>query len=125
MRLLLDTQIFLWYAQDSKKLSKLARPEIAAADEVFVSAASIWEASIKAGSGKLDVDPHWLIAAIDGSGFSELPVLARHAAAVAKLPRLHGDPFDRLLIAQAIAEPMRLLTADPVLPRYTPLAVLI
>ena len=79
---------------------------------MFVSAASIWEIAIKARLGKIDADPDALVAAIDASGFIELPVRAAQAARVGALPRLHTDPFDRLLIAQAIAEPLRLLTAD-------------
>lgn len=119
MRLLLDTQIYLWFLANSPKLSKNARTTISAADEVFVSAASIWEASIKAAIGKLQVVPGNLVAGIAASGFIELPVLARHAAAVTALPPHHRDPFDRLLIAQAIHEPMRLLTADRLLTKYS------
>ena len=119
MRLLLDTQIYLWFLADSRKLSKGARAMIADADEVFISAASIWEASIKAGIGKLQVAPDDLVAGIAASGFTELPVLSRHAAAVSTLPPHHRDPFDRLLIAQAMQEPMRLLTADGLLRRYS------
>lgn len=125
MRLLLDTQVYLWYLADSRKLSRRARGEIADADEIFVSAASIWEAAIKAGIGKLNVAAAGLVAGIRASGFAELPVSALHAARVAALPRHHGDPFDRLLIAQAIHEPLHLLTADAALSRYSELIVLI
>ena len=121
MRVLLDTQIYLWFLANSPKLSKAARAMIADADEVFVSAASIWEASIKAGIGKLEVVADDLVAGIAASGFSELPVLSRHAAAVSALPPHHRDPFDRLLIAQAVQEPMRLLTADSLLKKYSEL----
>ena len=124
MRLLLDTQIYLWYLADSPKLSKKARAQIAEADEVFVSAASIWEAAIKIGIGRLRAVPPDLVAGIAGSGFVELPVSAKHAAAVATLPTHHRDPFDRLLIAQAHGEPMRLLTADGLLTRYSDLVEL-
>ncbi len=119
MRLLLDTQVYLWFLANSPKLSKGARAMIAGADEVFVSAASIWEVSIKAGIGKLRVAPDDLVAGIAASGFAELPVLSRHAAAVSALPPHHRDPFDRLLIAQAMQEPMRLLTADGLLRKYS------
>ena len=124
MRLLLDTQIYLWYLADSPKLSKKTRAEIGEADEVFVSAASIWEASIKIGIGGLRAAPLDLVAGIEASGFVELPVSAKHAATVATLPPHHRDPFDRLLIAQAIHEPMRLLTADGLLKRYSDLVEL-
>lgn len=124
MRLLLDTQIYLWYLADSPKLSREARRTIREADEVFVSAASIWEATIKIGIGRLRAASASLVAGIAASGFVELPVSAKHAAAVAALPAYHRDPFDRLLIAQAISEPMRLLTADALLKRYSELVEL-
>lgn len=125
MRLLLDTHVYLWYLVDSPKLSRTARMTIASADEIFVSAASIWEATIKAGLGKVKADLPLLVEGIVASGFSELPVTAAHAAAVAQLRPLHRDPFDRLLIAQAIFEPLRLLTADPVLVEYSDLVELV
>ncbi len=123
MRLLLDTHIYLWVVTDDRRLSKAARKLIADADDVFVSSASIWEASIKAGLGKLDADVNQLVSAIETSGFSELPVRAVHGAAVRDLPDIHRDPFDRLLIAQAICEPLRLGTADGHLAGYTDLVV--
>lgn len=125
MRLLLDTHVYLWYLADSPKLSRTARMTIATADEIFVSAASIWEATIKAGLGKVKADLPLLVEGIEASGFSELPVTAAHAAAVAQLRPLHRDPFDRLLVAQAIFEPLRLLTADPVLVEYSDLVELV
>lgn len=125
MRLLLDTQIYLWYLADSPKLSRAARTAIASAEDVFVSAASIWEATIKVGLGKLKGDPVELVKGIQASGFSELQVTAIHAAAVAQLKPLHRDPFDRLLVAQAVSEPLRLLTADPTLVPYSDLVELV
>lgn len=121
MRILLDTHVYLWFLADSPRLPKKARTKISQADDVFVSAASIWEATIKAGLGKLDVDPADLVAGIEASGFVELPVRARHAARVDALPREHRDPFDRLLLAQALEEPMRFLTADGALAAYSEL----
>jgi PIN domain nuclease of toxin-antitoxin system len=118
MRLLLVTHIFLWAAVGSASLKAGARRMIREADAVFVSAASLWEIAIKARLGKLQADPDALVAAIDDSGFIELPVRAIHAAGVAKLPGLHKDPFDRLLIAQSMAEPLRFLTADTALKAY-------
>jgi len=119
MKVLLDTQIFLWFVADAPHLTKKMRTMIDDADEVFVSAASIWEATIKSAWGKLDADPEALVAAIGESGFVELPVRAAHAAAVAGLPRHHRDPFDRLLVAQAVSEPLHLATADRALRRYS------
>ena len=124
MRLLLDTHVFLWAVSGSRQLTPKIRAVIKGADEVFVSAASIWEIAIKVRLGKLEADPVAMVEAIEESGFKELPVRAAHAAHVANLPLLHADPFDRLLIAQAVTEPLRLLTADAGLARYSELVVL-
>ena len=125
MRLLLDTHVFLWCVKDDRLLTKSAREILAGATEVYVSSASIWEASIKAKLGKLDVDVDSLVSSIAESGFLELPVTAKHAAAVGRLPDVHSDPFDRMLIAQAICEPLRFLTADDLLGQYSDLVDLI
>jgi len=125
VRLLLDTQISLWYLADSGKLSKKVRSDIARADEVFVSAASMWEAAIKRGIGKLSVSTAGLVEGISGSGFAELPISALHASHAAALPHHHRDPFDRLLISQAILEPLHLLTSDTALKPYSELIVLV
>ena len=121
MRLLLDTQIYLWFLADSARLSKVAKQEIQHADDVFVSAASIWEASIKAALGKLTVDPSKLVEGILASGFTEMPILAAHGVLASALPPHHRDPFDRMLVAQAMAEPAHLLTADSTLGQYSEL----
>lgn len=121
MRLLLDTQVYLWFLADSARLSKAAKQAIQQADEVFVSAASIWEAAIKAGLGKLDVDVEKLAAGIEASGFTEMPIRAGHGLIAATLPPHHRDPFDRMLVAQAMAEPAHLLTADSLLSTYSEL----
>lgn len=118
MRLLLDTQVFLWFLADDKRLSATAKQQVVDADEVFVSAATIWEVAIKVGIGKLSVNPQDLIGEIASNGFVELPVLARHASLVSTLPPHHRDPFDRLLLAQAMAEPLLLMTSDAVLKAY-------
>jgi len=121
VNLLLDTQIYLWILDDSPRLNQRARDTILAADQVFVSAATIWEAVIKSALGKLRVDPTRLVEEIGRSGFVELPVTARHAAAVSALPMHHKDPFDRLLVAQAMTEPARFLTTDTALVSYSEL----
>ena len=123
MRLLLDTHVYLWSVADDRRLSRQARALILDADEVFVSSASIWEAAIKARLGKLDADVNRLVAEIEASGFSELPVKAVHAARVRDLPDIHRDPFDRLLVAQALSESLHLLTADSQLSPYTGLVI--
>lgn len=121
MRLLLDTHVYLWWLQDHPKLSKEGRSKIVSASEVYVSSASIWEATIKAGIGKLEVNVNELVAEIANGGFQELPITAKHAATVADLPDIHRDPFDRILIAQALCEPLRFLTADGILKGYSEL----
>ena len=122
MRLLIDTQIFLWWLADSRKLGKAARERIESADEVYVSAASIVECEQKIASGLLEADASELAQAIRGSGFQELPVRAHPAAAAASLARITGaDFFDRLLVAQAMAEPLRFLTANAALKGYSEL----
>jgi PIN domain nuclease of toxin-antitoxin system len=125
MRLLIDTQIFIWATQDNTRLSSQAKEIILAATEVFVSAVSIWEISIKSKLGKIKADPKRMIKAIQESGFYELPVTSIHAAGVELLPDHHRDPFDRLLLAQSLAEPLRLLTADAQLPKYSDLVILV
>jgi PIN domain nuclease of toxin-antitoxin system len=125
MRLLLDTHVFLWVVAGSPRLKPAARLLIERAEAVYVSAASIWEVAIKVRLGKLQANPDELADAIDGSGFIELPVRAAHGAAVARLTPLHNDPFDRLLIAQALTEPLRLVTADETLASYSDVVMLV
>ena len=125
MRLLLDTRIYLWFLADSARLSKAAKHEIQQADEVFVSAASIWEASIKAALGKLAVEPTKLVKGIQASGFTEMPIQAAHGVLASALPPHHRDPFDRMLVAQAMGEPVHLLTSDSLLSQYSELVRLI
>jgi PIN domain nuclease of toxin-antitoxin system len=121
MRILLDTHIFLWYVQDNPKLIIKFRSVIENAMEVYVSSASIWEAAIKTQIGKLDVNIEDLVRAIVSSGFQQLPITAEHAAATSRLTDFHRDPFDRLLIAQAMIEPLCFLTVDEKLKKYSSL----
>lgn len=123
MDLLLDTHIYLWHVTDDDLLSKKAKSLILAAESIHISAASLWEIAIKVKLGKLNADVDKLIAKMEPSGLRELYVTFRHAAQVAKLPLLHSDPFDRMLIAQAMSEPLYLLTADSQLPQYTDLVI--
>lgn len=115
--MLLDTHLLLWTISQPSRLSATTRKKIQSA-EVYVSAASIWEISIKAALGKLKADPTDVLAAVEPTGFSMLPITGQHAAKVAELPTLHKDPFDRMLIAQASIEPMILLTNDDALAAY-------
>jgi PIN domain nuclease of toxin-antitoxin system len=123
MRLLLDTHVLLWLMQGDTRLSPQARATIENAAEVYVSIGSIWEIAIKWRLGKMEESPEEVVATIEKAGLLELPVNARHAVATSKLPLLHRDPFDRLLVAQAITEPMRLLTSDAQLSAYSELVI--
>jgi PIN domain nuclease of toxin-antitoxin system len=125
VRILLDTHAFLWLVSDSPRLTSQAKTLIKNAEKVFVSSATIWEISIRVRLGKLKADPDELIEEMQKNGFDELPVYARHAKEVAKLPLHHGDPFDRLLIAQAKAEILHLVTNDSQLAPYSDLVVTI
>lgn len=125
MRLLLDTHILLWTLADDQRLSRKARRLIEDANEIYISAASFWELAIKISLGKLDADLDEIRSCCRESGFIELPVAVEHAMAIRELDSHHRDPFDRILIATAITEPMHLLTADSMVARYTSLAVLV
>jgi PIN domain nuclease of toxin-antitoxin system len=117
-RLLLDTHAWLWWLADDAALGARAR-ECIAADEnvIYVSAASIWEIAIKKGLGKLEA-PDGMDAIIEEEGFDSLPIELFHAEQVGTLPALHRDPFDRMLVAQAQAEGLAIITSDPVIPGY-------
>lgn len=125
MRILLDTHIFLWCLKDDKRLTKAAKSKILNANEVYISAASIWEISIKIKLNKLEADIDELVESIPASGFLELPISAQHAAGVIHLPDIHRDPFDRLLISQALYEPLAFFTADAVLKKYSELVEIV
>ena len=124
MRLLVDTHVLLWAATSPDRLPRSFRSRLESpANEVLFSAASIWEVAIKIQINRLDaaVDAEELARTAVDNGFVELPVTSVHAAGVNRLPLHHPDPFDRILIAQALAEPARLLTIDRTLARYTDL----
>ncbi len=121
MRYLLDTHILLWAAADSEALPSVAKEIILSADNaLYFSAASIWETAIKSRLGRPDfnLDPKAFAEALAQNGYLELPILATHSAAVYGLADVHKDPFDRILIAQAQCEDMKLLTADKALQGY-------
>lgn len=122
MRLLLDTHVFLWCVEDSHRLRPFARETIASPENiVYVSAVSVWEIAIKHSLGKLDLQRttgERLVESIAACGFTELPITAYHAARVAALPWHHGDPFDRLLVAQAQYNDLTLVTEDKQIKRY-------
>lgn len=122
MKVLLDTHLLLWAAGEPDKLSPHARDLIGDKDnELLFSAASIWEVAIKAGLGRDDftLDARLLRRALLDNLYNELPVTGEHAAAIAGLPPIHKDPFDRVLVAQSEVEGVTLLTADDMVARYS------
>jgi PIN domain nuclease of toxin-antitoxin system len=123
MRLLLDTQIVYWLFYEQRNVPAVARRLIEDADEVLISAVAVWEIAIKVRIGKMNADPEELEGLLETAGFTELPVLARHAVQVASLPMHHGDPFDRLLVAQAIYEQLNLVSTDAILKQYSELVI--
>ena len=121
MKLLIDTQLLIWAAHQSKKLPKPARllmqdPK----NELFFSAASLWEITVKRGLGREDfrVDARLLRRGLLDNGYIELPITGEHAVNVDHLPAIHKDPFDRILVAQATVEGITLLTDDRKLVEY-------
>lgn len=118
MRLLLDTHVVLWWLAADAGLAAPVRAAIAdPANEVAVSAASVWEVAIKAALGKLRA-PHGLLDELERHRFSQLPVTGEHALRAGALPRHHDDPFDRMLVAQAEIEDMCVVTRDPAFAAY-------
>lgn len=117
-RLLVDSHVLLWHVLDDSRLGPKPTAAIEAADaQVLVSTASLWEIAIKTGPGKLDA-PDDLPERVEQLGFELLSVTAEHAWQVRRLPPLHRDPFDRLLIAQAQVEKLPVVTADPSFDSY-------
>jgi PIN domain nuclease of toxin-antitoxin system len=122
MNLLLDTHVALWAITDNPKLPQKARDLIqAAATTVWVSAASVWEIAIKRalGKGDMPVSSQEAVRYFKESGYRFLSIAAEHAVAVESLPAHHQDPFDRILVAQALVEPMRLMTHDALVALYS------
>jgi PIN domain nuclease of toxin-antitoxin system len=121
MRILLDTQVALWAFFEQKRLSAQARSVLEDRENKLVfSTATLWEIAIKRALGKkgFQFDPRVLRRTMLDDGYEELPVLGQHAVEVDSLPPIHKDPFDRILIAQAMVEGITLLTADPVIAQY-------
>ena len=116
-RLILDTHTFLWWRSAQSRLGAEARQAIAEAESVFVSMASAWETTVKVSIGKLTLDARFEDG-IAESGFRPLPIAFRHLDRLAALPFLHRDPFDRMLIAQALADDLTIVTGDRRIARY-------
>jgi len=125
MRLLLDTHILLWVMLDDTQLSARARSLLSDADSLHVSTVSLWELAIKRSLGKLKLDVDALDAHLSGNAIEPLAISWAHARRLRMLPVLHGDPFDRMLVAQALSEPLHLLTHDAALAPYSDLVILV
>ena len=119
--MLLDTHIALWAVAGSPRLSPEAEAAILAADDVFVSAASLWEIAIERALGKASMPVSYAQAlqALRDAGYALLDIRPEHAVQVEQLPRIHKDPFDRLSVARAMLEPLTLITRDPLVGRYS------
>jgi len=122
VRLLLDTHAWLWWDQDAPRLSRPARRAITnPANQCWLSMASAWEIALKISNGKLRIEgdlEHFLPARLAANGFALLPIDVRHVARTLSLPLHHRDPFDRLLIAQALVEGLAVVSADSVFSSY-------
>ncbi|MBS1258835.1 MAG: hypothetical protein MAG551_01898 [Candidatus Scalindua arabica] len=119
MRILLDTHILLWWLKDDRRLSDAAVNIIGnTANDIFMSTVNAWEIAIKKSLGRIQIDMDEFLESIKSSGISVLNITINHACQVSNLPDHHKDPFDRMLIAQSIVEPMRLLTHDDTLIQY-------
>ena len=121
MKYLLDTHLLLWAAGQPERLSAAARRLIDnESNELHFSAASLWEIAIKSALGRADfrVEPRVLRRGLLDNGYVELPVTSEHAVSIDALPPVHKDPFDPLLLAQALTEGITLLTTDPELAKY-------
>ena len=116
-RLLLDTRVLIWWLQASPELSEDLRVRIDTELDVYVSAATVWELSIKQAAGKINL-PDNLLEWIERGGLSALPISMAHADLAERLPAIHRDPFDRMLVAQALVEKLTLVTRDGLIQRY-------
>ncbi|HEY1059498.1 MAG TPA: type II toxin-antitoxin system VapC family toxin [Limnobacter sp.] len=128
MNLILDTHIALWAITDHPRLPQQARQLIESSrSQIWVSVASLWEIAIKhsLGRGAMPISAGEANRYFEQAGFYLLPIETEHAVAVADLPPIHHDPFDRILVAQALTEPLKLLTHDATVAKYSPAIVLV
>jgi PIN domain nuclease of toxin-antitoxin system len=117
VKLLLDTRVYLWIRSEPARISRATRDALIVAETVWVSAASAWEAEIKVGTGNLTLGETFAFG-IDDAGFALLPIALEHVERLRGMPLHHKDPFDRMLVAQALCEDAILVTADAALARY-------
>ena len=124
-RFLLDTNVVIWLSKDEPRISHIKSLLLSEEIDVFISAVSWWEIAIKVRTGKLAVDPEQLRYYAEIHAFDELPVTSMYTKAYLELPGFHKDPFDHMLLAQAITSPMRLITGDAILAEYSSLVMVI
>ncbi len=125
MRVLLDTHLVIWALSEPDRLSDEAKNLINDAEQLFVSSASIWEMAIKSSLGKLEAGLDAVTTELNRQGVVELAISWQHSRQVKLLPHYHRDPFDRLIVSQAICEPLVLLTHDKILAKYSDLVRLV
>jgi PIN domain nuclease of toxin-antitoxin system len=124
-QLLLDTNIILWLAEDKPRIEQIKPMLLSVETQVFVSVVSWWEIAIKVRTGKLAVDLEQIRSYAEEHSFVELPVTGDYMKAYLELPVLHKDPFDHMLLAQAVSSPMRLITGDSFLAEYSSLVTVV
>ncbi|MGI8903828.1 MAG: type II toxin-antitoxin system VapC family toxin [Solirubrobacteraceae bacterium] len=118
MRLLLDSHVLIWWFAETRLAADAATAISDPANEIVISAASVWELAIKLAVGRLEVDLDVLVTNVRKDRFTELLITLEHARTAGRLPLHHGDPFDRMLIAQAQLEGLTIVTRDPLIQRY-------
>lgn len=125
IKFLLDTNVLLWYFWGTKRVNKVMDLLISEDNDVYFSTASLWEVSTKVRKKKLNVDIDKLHLFLKKHKFFELPVNSSYINAYLELPKIHNDPFDHMMLAQAITSPMRLITGDAILAKYSSLVMVI
>ena len=125
IQFLLDTNIVLWLAEDNPRIDQIKPLLLSTESQVFVSAVCWWEIAIKMRIGKLAVDLEQIRFYAEEHSFDELPITGEYMKAYLELPTLHKDPFDHMLLAQAISSPMRLITGDSFLAEYSSLVMVV
>jgi PIN domain nuclease of toxin-antitoxin system len=124
-RLLLDTKVVIWLSDNQPRIDQIKNLIFDMDNEIFISAVSWWEMAIKTRTGRLRVDVDKLRSLAEEYGFHELPLYGKAVEALLSVPKFHDDPFDHMLFAQAITEPMRFITGDALLADYSSLVMLI
>jgi PIN domain nuclease of toxin-antitoxin system len=122
---LLDTNMIIWLSNNNQRINQVKELIFSKETQIFVSAVSWWEIAIKIRIGKLPASLNKLHSLAEEHDFFELPLNSRHADTLADLPRIHNDPFDHMLLAQAITEPMRFITGDATLADYSSLVMVV